>query len=192
MEIEIKWPEKSQKKSPRKAPKEPVVRIQRKSGQFPLKKALAVGGVCAAIVLAIVLLGRETTIIPAQPPEKVAAGMLTALSSGDREDFLKHVDIGAFACFMDPTGLTRRDYAQANSARKHELELIHSELLVDDLFAGANQGRRFEITKQSVKESSATINVKPWIQFGNKLYKRLTFAIKGNEWKLTGLAAPDI
>jgi hypothetical protein len=193
MEIEIKWPEQAQRKSSGKAPKQSSPKPpKKKSREFPLKKALAVAGVGAAIVLAIVLLGRERTIFPAQPPEKVAAGILTALSSGDQEDFMKHVDVGAFACFMDPTGLTRRDYAQADSARKQELELMHAQLLADDLFNTANQGKRFEITGELLKDASATINVKPWIQFGNKLYKCLTFETKGKEWKLTGLASPDI
>lgn len=193
MDIEIKWPEQSRHKTSGKAPKKSSqTPLREKSLEVPLKYVLAAGAVGAVIVLAIVLLGRRETIFPPQPPEKVAAGMLTALSSGDRESFLEHVDIGAFASFMDSTGLTRRDYAQADSERKEELELMHTELLADDLFNSANQGKRFEITEQLLKDASATINVKPWIQFGNKLYKRLTFELEGNEWKLTGLASPDI
>jgi hypothetical protein len=166
------------------------------AAKFPAKKRKlpVLGGViiaAAVLIAAVILAAKSGSLSSPRPPEEIAASMLTALSEGDKEDFLKHVDVTAFASLMDSTGLTRRDYAQANSVHRKELEAVHAELLAEDIFISANTSRKYQIIGQDVKESSAGIMIKPWIQFGNKLYKRLNFAKRGNHWKLTGLASPD-
>ena len=173
----------------KKISSKPGVKAPAKKSKLPL-----VGGfIVAAIILiaAAILALKSGSLSTPPPPDEIAASMLAALSEGKKEDFLKHVDVTAFAGLMDSTGLTRRDYAQANSARRKELEVVHAELLAEDLFISANTGRKYQIVGQDVKEFSADFMINPWIQFGNKLYKRLTFEKRGDHWKLTGLASPD-
>ncbi len=125
------------------------------------------------------------------PPEKFAAEVLTDLSSGKKKDFMKKVDVAAFVSTMDSTGLTRRDYAEADRSRTKELEASHGEMIAQDLFISANMGKNFEVGVQNAKEMSAIVTVKPWIQFDNRLYRRLLLEKRGSNWKVTGLASPD-
>jgi len=124
-------------------------------------------------------------------PDKVAAAVLEALANGNKDAFLKHIDVKTFVSRMDSTGVTRRDYAQAASAKQKELVFVHSEILADDIFINGNTGRNYQIVGQEIKEASASFTIKPWIQFGNKLYKRLLLEKHGNEWQVIGLASPD-
>lgn len=127
-----------------------------------------------------------------QSPKEVAGEVLGALSAGKQGDFLKHVDIRSFVSRMDSTGVTRRDYANADPARIKELEHVHGDILAEDIFINANIGKKYEILGQKIKDPSATISIKPWIQLGNKLYKSLMMEKEGEEWKVTGLTSPDI
>jgi hypothetical protein len=158
-------------------------------------KTIAIGAIIlVAVILGILLILRlESTIRSAgQSPEEVATEALNALSAGKQDDFVKLVEIKSFASRMDPTGVTGRDYIQADPTQTKELETTHAALLLQDIFVSQNTGRIYEITKQQIKGTSADISIKPWIQFGNSLYKRLLLEKRGEEWKVTGLTSPDI
>jgi hypothetical protein len=176
-------------KPQKKISSKPAAKVPAKKRKLPV---IGVAIVATALVIAAVILAAKSGYLSSpRSPEEIAASMLAALSESDEERFLKHVDVTSFAGFMDSTGLTRRDYAEANYSRRKELKAVHAELLAEDIFISANTSRKFQIIGQDVKETSAGIMIQPWIQFGSKLYKRLNFEKRGNRWKLTGLASPD-
>ncbi len=123
--------------------------------------------------------------------EEVVSEALTALAAGDTNSFLECVDVKTFVFKMDSTGLTLRDYEHADRERKAQLESSHSELLARDFLVTANLQKKFEISGQEIKDNSASFSVRPWIQFGSKLYRQILLEKKGGRWRISGLAAPD-
>jgi len=175
------------------AKKKPAARA-RKAKNKPAR-ALAVG---AALALALFVIWAAAAYLPRAnvsthfvSAEKVAADGLDALAAGNAEQFLSCVDVCEFMCRMDPTGITRRDYEEACASRRDELLASHGMLLTTDLFVAGNLGKGFTVVSQDVKDESAYVAVKPWIQFGNRLYKRILLEKERDGWKICGLASPD-
>lgn len=184
-------PPKREEKRPSKKKLTPR---KRKTG-----KAIAkIMGVAAAVVLVALAGWAAATFLPRinishqfQSADEVAAEALDALSAGNAKEFFSCVDVKEFMCRMDSTGLTHRDYEQADGKRLAELEASHCELLANDFFTPNNLRKKFTVTAQEIKEDSASVTVKPWIQFGSKLYKRLLLKKSMGQWKISGLASPD-
>lgn len=155
--------------------------------------ALALAAVVGAIAAAAIFFPRSKssprleTIIP---PEEVAALALGALSDGDVEGFLSRVDVAEFMCRMDETGLTRRDYAEADRKKWEELVVFHSGFLVETLFIPANMKEHVPVDLE-IGDRTASIRVKPWIAYGRKSYRRIVLERKMGEWRISGLASPD-
>ena len=187
MGIEVKWPEKHEPESSLEPPK----KKPHKRPEIPFPLIGLVAGFLILVLAAIFLFRSKPQAAPARPPQEVATDVLNAISAGDVEQFMEHVDIQSFASAMDPTGLTRRDYTQADPARTDELKLIHAELLVTDIFISENMNKRFEISVSDKNASSAKIAVKPWLRLGNTLYRTIILEKRKNQWKVTRFAAPD-
>ena len=156
--------------------------------------ALALAAVVGAITAAAIFLPRsksshqQETIIP---PEEVTALALGALSDGDIEGFISRVDVAEFMCRMDKTGLTRKDYAEANRKKWEELVVFHSGFLVETLFVPANMEKEHVPTGLQIGDDTASIRVKPWIAYGRRSYRRILLERKMGEWRISGLASPD-
>jgi hypothetical protein len=173
--------------------KKPAAR-RGKAGKRPTKALAA----CFAIVLVAFAVWVAARFVPRinvshqlMSPEEVAADGLAALSAGNPAQFLSCVDVCEFMCRMDSTGMTRRDYEGADRKYKSDLLESHGELLTRDLFVVGNLRKKFEVTGRDVKENSASVAIKPWIQCGNRLYKRIVLEKKMGEWKICGLDSPD-
>jgi len=167
---------------------------RRKSG----KRRTTVLAACGAFVLVVFAAAVAVTFVPRinvshqlMSAEEVAVGGLSALSAGDAGQFLSCVDVCEFMCRMDSTGMTRRDYEEADRKQRRELLESHGELLTRDLFVVGNLRKKFEVAGQDIEEDSASVAVKPWIQFGNRLYRRIVLEKKMGEWKICGLDSPD-
>jgi len=159
------------------------------------RKSIAVAAVLVLIVLAAagvaLYFPRDNVSQELVPPETIVANALHALTSEDKAAFIACMDVEEFMCRMDPTGLTKRDYDEAGKEHRKELETSHGNLLVGDLFVQDNTKKAFRIVKKDVKGNSALLTVKPWIQFGKKLYKRILLKKRHGAWKICGLASPD-
>jgi hypothetical protein len=151
------------------------------------------GAVAVAIFLAaaVAILPRINVKNQLMSADQIAAGALEALSAGNVNRFLSYVDVESFMCAMDSTGLTRRDYAEASQERRSQLISSHVDLLINDFFVRGNLKKKFEVVDRDIKQDSASMAVKPWIFFGNKLYQKLLLEKKLGEWKISGLASPD-
>ncbi|RJP24252.1 MAG: hypothetical protein C4520_04420 [Candidatus Abyssobacteria bacterium SURF_5] len=185
MGIEVKWPEKKEARKP------PSKKAKKPAKVSAVKFPVLLGAAFLVLMAVAIVFLRLKPLSSNRPPDEVAAAALGALSAGIKDDFLRHVDIRTFVSQMDSTGVTRRDYAQANWRRKRELESVHAQLLSEDIFVGENTGKSYEIIGKDIKETSAVIMIRPWIQCGNKLYKRLVLEKRTHGWKITGLASPD-
>lgn len=183
-------PSKSdEKRSPKKKP----TARRRKIGKRTVKIMAATAAVVVALAVwaAATFLTRIDTSHQFESAEEVAADALNALSAGNAKEFFSCVNVKEFMCRMDSTGVTSRDYQQADDKRRAELEASHCELLANDFFTPNNLRKKFTVTGQDTKEDSASVAVKPWIQFGNKLYKRVLLEKNMGQWKISGLASPD-
>ncbi|MBI5115484.1 B-box zinc finger protein [Candidatus Poribacteria bacterium] len=171
-----------------------LVARNRKSGKR-LARPLVVAFV--AFVVAFALFMVITFIVGISPSrqlmsaDEVVTEALNALATGDTDDFLSCVDVETFIFRMDSTGLTQRDYEQAHGKQKTELEASHSALLARDLLIAANLQKQFVVSAQDIKESSASFTIKPWIQFGSRLYKQILLEKRKGQWRISGLASPD-
>ena len=178
----------------KRASKKKTVARKREVRKRPAKAAVA-GGAVAIVFLAIwavtTFLPRTDISHPLMSADEVAAEGLDALAAGNTEQFLSRVDVCEFICRMDSTGMTQRDYEDADSKRRSELLASHGELLAKDLFVDGNLSKKFTIIGQNVKEDSASVSIKPWIRFGNRLYKRIVLENRAGVWKICGLASPD-
>jgi hypothetical protein len=155
----------------------------------------ATAAVSAAIVLivagAAVMSPRVHVSERLMSPDEVATTALSALSIGDRAGFLTCVDVREFMCQMDSTGVTDRDYREADRERRRELEASHSDLLIRDLFVKANLRRNFKIVEKEIQDESASMSVNPWITCGKKMYKCITLTKHQGAWKISGFSSPD-
>jgi len=68
---------------------------------------------------------------------------------------------------------------------------LHCNFLIKDFFVPANMRKEYSVVGSEIDEDSASIRVKPWIRFGNRLYKRLLLKKKMGHWQISGLASPD-
>jgi hypothetical protein len=182
-----------QSNKPRASKKTPTPR-KRKAG----KRTGKIMAVAVVVVVVAIAAWAAATVLPRinfsrqfKSAEEVAAEALAALSAGKTKDFFSCVDVRAFMCRMDSTGLTKRDYQQADGKRWAELEASHCELLTKDFFTSSNLRKKFTVTGKDIKKDSASVDVKPWIQLGNKLYKRVLLEKNMGQWKISGLASPD-
>ena len=158
-------------------------------------------GAAVAALLAAVAVGVAATLIflprtakippPSMPANEFASRALEALFAGNDVAFLSYVDVCEFMSAMDASGLTRRDYSEADGEKRAELEALHSQFLVDVLCVPANRRREFKFVSSEVSENSVSIRVKPWIAFGRKSYRRILIENRMGQWRISGLAAPD-
>jgi len=123
--------------------------------------------------------------------EETAQEALDALAAGNAEKFFSCVDVRGFMCRMDSTGMTAKDYRQASGSRASELLACHEELLEGSFMVTGNLKKTFTIVGEEVNGDMASVVVKPWIQFGNKLYKQVVLERHASGWKIAGLAKPD-
>jgi len=148
--------------------------------------------VIVGFAIAYMILPRSTAIPrPAMPPDEFASRALAALSGGDREAFLSHVDVCEFMSRMDQTGLTRRDYREADRTKRQQMEASHREYLADVLFVRANMRKRFTLVNSEIGENSASFRIKPWITYGKRSYRRILVENRRGQWRISGLASPD-
>ncbi len=182
------------KSGERHTPKKTSTARRQKAG----KQTAKIMAVAAAVVLVALTVWAAATVLPRinishqfKSADAVAAEALDALSAGKTEAFLSCVNVRAFMSRMDSTGLTRRDYEQADGKHYAELEASHCQLLAQDFFTPSNLSKKFMVTGKNIKKDSASVDVKPWIQFGSKLYKRVLLEKNMGEWKISGLASPD-
>ncbi|GAB4339135.1 MAG: hypothetical protein Kow0099_13900 [Candidatus Abyssubacteria bacterium] len=147
--------------------------------------------IAVAVTVAVVFLPRINVKHQLMSADQITIGALEALSAGNMDRFLSYLDVETFMCKMDSTGLTLRDYAEASQERRSELISSHVDLLMTDFLVKGNLRRKFEVVDQEIKSDSAVVAVKPWVCFGNKLYKKVLLEKKLGEWKICGLAAPD-
>jgi hypothetical protein len=165
-------------------------------------KGIRIGtGALVAALLAAIAVGVAATLMllprtekipqPSMPADEFASRALEALFAGNDQAFLSYVDVCEFMTTMDTTGLTRRDYSEADRQKRAELEALHSQFLVDALCVPANRRREFKLVGSEVSETSASIRVKPWIAFGRKSYRRILLRNRMGHWRISGLAAPD-
>jgi hypothetical protein len=180
-----------------KKPLKPARPARARGIRIRVGKGVAVAAIAVAAVVgiaaALMLLPQSTDEIPqpTMPADEFASRALEALSLGDHEAFLSCVDVREFMCRMDETGLTRRDYQEADREKIAELIALHYEYLADVLCAPANTRRKFTLVSSKVSQDSASIQVKPWIAFGRKSYRRILLKNKMGQWQIAGLAAPD-
>ncbi|UCD58066.1 MAG: hypothetical protein JSV16_02830, partial [Candidatus Hydrogenedentota bacterium] len=167
------------------------IRRSRKQARKLLVVAVAVASTSLAIAAAVMFRPLTNVSRHFDSAEEVATKSLEALAAGNVNKFLSCVDVRAFMCRMDSTGLMRRDYEQAGRKQRNELEASHCEFLAKDFFVTHNLRRKFKVVRQDVREDSASFVISPWIQFGNKLYKRILLERKRGVWKISGLASPD-
>ena len=163
-----------------------------------IKRAAKVLGVTAALSVVIVAVVAGIIFLPQMnlsrqslSAEEVADEALDALAAGNRKEFLVCVDVTAFVCRMDSTGLTRRDYNRADGKMRKKLEASHAHFLINDLFVSDNLRKKYEVVKSDIKEDTASIFFRPWIHCGKKLYKCLLLEKSSGQWKVIGLASPD-
>lgn len=180
--------EESISKKPAKHARAPRVTI-------PVGK-IAVGIVaCVAIALAIAaavsLWQSPTAPEPKVSAEEVVSEALAALSAGDVEAFFSYVDVCEFMCRMDTTGLTRRDYAEADRAKIKEMAISHAEFLAKDLFVADNLERDYRLVSPGIGADPASFGVRPWVSYGRRSYRRIVLEKKMGQWWISGLAAPD-
>jgi hypothetical protein len=165
-------------------------RVAKGVGKLAIAVAV-VAVVVAGIAAAFVYYSPGKAARRAMAPDEVATEALLALSAGNVDAFLSCVDVRGFVCGMDSSGLLDRDYEKANRAREKELFATHCDYLKKDFFVPANMKRNYSLVKSEVKENLASVDVKPWIKFGNRLYKRLLLEKRSGEWRISGLASPD-
>jgi hypothetical protein len=177
----------------RKSSGAPVSR-NRKSGKRlsrPLVVALITFVVGFALFMMITFVMGISPSRQLMSADEVVTEALNALTAGDTDNFLSCVDVETFIFRMDSTGLTKRDYEQAHGKQKAEFETSHSALLARDFLVAANLRKKFEVSAQDIKESSASFTIKPWIQFGSRLYKQILLEKRKGRWRISGLASPD-
>ncbi len=184
-------PPQLDKKSARTSSRPAQVRRSRKGAGKLAAVAAALILVAAGIAAAVMYLPRANISHQMMTADEVVTEALDALSAGNIDKFLSCVDVTGFVCRMDSTGLTIRDYEEAGRERKKELLDLHCNFLIKDFFVSANMRKEYSVVGSEIDEDSASIYVKPWIRFGNRLYKRLLLKKKMGHWQISGLASPD-
>ena len=182
-----------------KVEKEPAKKSARSAQpRRSIKRAAKVLGVAAALTVVILAVAAGVIFLPQMnlsrqslSAEEVADEVLDALAAGNRKEFLVCVDVTAFVCRMDSTGLTRRDYNRADRKMRKKLEVSHTDFLIDDLFISDNLRKKYQVVKADIKGDTASIVVRPWIHCGKKLYKRLLLEKSKGKWSVIGLTSPD-